>query len=199
MRIMRDGLLGDDSVPSCTARGASPRACIMCGRRRSRRRVDAKWWSGCLRHRAPLPKSGLSATGPKSETDMPDSAIAGTVKLNHQLVRLPAGGMRGPCQRMLLAERKQIRLGMKRGDRAVWKRDNQLGKVLPHCSDSTALGRTGDPAIRQRLLDCNEDDCEATAVLLDGIRALQRPPIDARVFVGGGRHFDLSIGEITTS
>lgn len=32
---------------------------------------------------------------------------------------------------------------------------------------------TGDPAIRQRILDYNEDDCSATAVLLDGIRALQ--------------------------
>ena len=27
-------------------------------------------------------------------------------------------------------------------------------------------------AIRQRILDYNEDDCRATAVLLDGIRAL---------------------------
>ena len=31
---------------------------------------------------------------------------------------------------------------------------------------------TSDPAIRQRILDYNEDDCRATAVLLDGIRAL---------------------------
>ena len=31
---------------------------------------------------------------------------------------------------------------------------------------------TGDPAIRQRILDYNEDDCRATRVLLDGIRAL---------------------------
>jgi uncharacterized protein len=31
---------------------------------------------------------------------------------------------------------------------------------------------TGDPAIRQRILDYNEDDCRATAVLLDGIRGL---------------------------
>lgn len=29
-----------------------------------------------------------------------------------------------------------------------------------------------DPAVRQRILDYNEDDCRATAVLLDGIRAL---------------------------
>jgi predicted RecB family nuclease len=31
---------------------------------------------------------------------------------------------------------------------------------------------TGDKAIRQRILDYNEDDCRATAVLLDGIRRL---------------------------
>lgn len=31
---------------------------------------------------------------------------------------------------------------------------------------------TGDPEIRQRILDYNEDDCRATAVLLDGIRSL---------------------------
>jgi predicted RecB family nuclease len=30
-----------------------------------------------------------------------------------------------------------------------------------------------DPAIRQRILDYNEDDCRATAVLLDGIRSLE--------------------------
>ncbi len=29
-----------------------------------------------------------------------------------------------------------------------------------------------DPADRQRILDYNEDDCRATRVLLDGIRAL---------------------------
>ena len=31
---------------------------------------------------------------------------------------------------------------------------------------------TGDPAIRKRILDYNEDDCRATRVLLDGIRQL---------------------------
>jgi predicted RecB family nuclease len=31
---------------------------------------------------------------------------------------------------------------------------------------------TGDAGIRQRILDYNEDDCRATRVLLDGIRAL---------------------------
>ena len=30
----------------------------------------------------------------------------------------------------------------------------------------------GDPAVRQRILDYNEDDCRATRVLLDGIRAM---------------------------
>jgi uncharacterized protein len=32
--------------------------------------------------------------------------------------------------------------------------------------------REGDPAVKQRILDYNEDDCRATRVLLDGIRAL---------------------------
>lgn len=31
---------------------------------------------------------------------------------------------------------------------------------------------TRDPAVRQRILDYNEDDCRATRVLLDGIRTL---------------------------
>jgi uncharacterized protein YprB with RNaseH-like and TPR domain len=31
---------------------------------------------------------------------------------------------------------------------------------------------TGDPAIKQRILDYNEDHCRATRVLLDGIGAL---------------------------
>jgi uncharacterized protein len=34
---------------------------------------------------------------------------------------------------------------------------------------------TGDQAIRQRILDYNEDDCRATRVLLDGIRSLRSP------------------------
>ncbi|MDA0282122.1 MAG: TM0106 family RecB-like putative nuclease [Planctomycetota bacterium] len=33
---------------------------------------------------------------------------------------------------------------------------------------------TGDPSIKQRILDYNEDDCRATRWLLDGIRALER-------------------------
>lgn len=32
--------------------------------------------------------------------------------------------------------------------------------------------QTSDPAVKQRILDYNEDDCRATRVLLDGIRAL---------------------------
>jgi len=32
--------------------------------------------------------------------------------------------------------------------------------------------RERSPEIRQRILDCNEDDCRATRVLLDGIRDL---------------------------
>ena len=32
--------------------------------------------------------------------------------------------------------------------------------------------KTGDPAIRQRILDYNEDDCRATRVLLDAVRAM---------------------------
>lgn len=32
--------------------------------------------------------------------------------------------------------------------------------------------KTGDPEVRQRILDYNEDDCRATRVLLDGIRQL---------------------------
>ena len=31
---------------------------------------------------------------------------------------------------------------------------------------------TGDQAVKQRILDYNEDDCRATRVLLDGIRGL---------------------------
>ncbi len=34
---------------------------------------------------------------------------------------------------------------------------------------------SGDPAVKQRILDYNEDDCRATRVLLDGIRRL---PLD---------------------
>jgi predicted RecB family nuclease len=33
--------------------------------------------------------------------------------------------------------------------------------------------KTGDPTIKQRILDYNEDDCRATRVLLDGVRTLE--------------------------
>jgi uncharacterized protein YprB with RNaseH-like and TPR domain len=39
---------------------------------------------------------------------------------------------------------------------------------------------TRDPEIRQRILDYNEDDCRATRVLLDGIRALAGSVFAAR-------------------
>jgi len=32
--------------------------------------------------------------------------------------------------------------------------------------------KTGDPAIKARIVDYNEDNCRATRVLLDGVRAL---------------------------
>ena len=32
--------------------------------------------------------------------------------------------------------------------------------------------KTGDDKVRSRILEYNEDDCRATRVLLDGIRAL---------------------------
>jgi uncharacterized protein len=35
---------------------------------------------------------------------------------------------------------------------------------------------TGDAALKKRLLAYNEDDCRATAVVLDGVRALEPPP-----------------------
>jgi predicted RecB family nuclease len=34
--------------------------------------------------------------------------------------------------------------------------------------------QSGNAAIKQRILDYNEDDCRATRILLDGIRALTR-------------------------
>jgi predicted RecB family nuclease len=39
---------------------------------------------------------------------------------------------------------------------------------------------TGDPQIRQRILDYNEDDCRATRVLVDTLNALPDPPIPHR-------------------
>jgi len=43
--------------------------------------------------------------------------------------------------------------------------------------------KDGDPAIKQRILDYNEDDCRATRVLLDGLRGL--PVRLATISVGG--------------
>ena len=42
-----------------------------------------------------------------------------------------------------------------------------------HPSSGIAAGyETSDPAIKQRILDYNEDDCLATGIVVDGIRAL---------------------------
>jgi predicted RecB family nuclease len=51
-----------------------------------------------------------------------------------------------------------------------WRDDNPSGAASIEWFDQWV--RTGDPAIRQRILDYNEDDCRATRVLLDGIRGL---------------------------
>jgi predicted RecB family nuclease len=40
--------------------------------------------------------------------------------------------------------------------------------------------QTGDPTIKRRILDHNEDDCRATIVLLNGIRALAGAPLPVR-------------------
>ncbi len=48
----------------------------------------------------------------------------------------------------------------------------------PHPSGAASIEwfhrwvETGDPAVKQRILDYNEDDCYATRVLLDGVRSL---------------------------
>jgi predicted RecB family nuclease len=52
----------------------------------------------------------------------------------------------------------------------------------PHPSGAASIEwfdrwvRTGDPTIRQRILDYNEDDCQATRVLVDSIRTLEAHP-----------------------
>ena len=51
-----------------------------------------------------------------------------------------------------------------------WRDNNPSGAASIEWFDQWV--RTRDPAIRQRILDYNEDDCKATRVLLDGIRAL---------------------------
>lgn len=52
----------------------------------------------------------------------------------------------------------------------AWRDTNPSGAASIEWFDQWV--RTRDPAIRDRILDYNEDDCRATRVLLDGIRAL---------------------------
>ena len=51
-----------------------------------------------------------------------------------------------------------------------WRDSNPSGAASIEWFDRWV--RTRDPAIRQRILDYNEDDCRATRVLLDGIREI---------------------------
>src|SRR6266511_3978713 len=51
-----------------------------------------------------------------------------------------------------------------------WRDKHPSGAASIEWFDRWARDR--DPAVRQRILDYNEDDCRATRVLLDGIRAL---------------------------
>lgn len=52
----------------------------------------------------------------------------------------------------------------------AWRDTNPSGAASIEWFDRWVTER--DPAIRQRILDYNEDDCRATRVLLDGLRAL---------------------------
>jgi len=52
----------------------------------------------------------------------------------------------------------------------AWRDNNPSGAASIEWFDQWV--RTRDPTIRQRILDYNEDDCKATRVLLDGVRAL---------------------------
>ena len=52
----------------------------------------------------------------------------------------------------------------------AWRDSNPSGAASIEWFDQWV--RTRDPAVRARILDYNEDDCRATRVLLDGIRAL---------------------------
>jgi predicted RecB family nuclease len=56
-----------------------------------------------------------------------------------------------------------------------WRDTNPSGAASIEWFDQWI--KTGDPAVKQRILDYNEDDCRATRVLLDGIRALDRPGV----------------------
>lgn len=51
-----------------------------------------------------------------------------------------------------------------------WRDNNPSGAASIEWFDQWVRSR--DPAVRTRILDYNEDDCKATRVLLDGIRAL---------------------------
>jgi RNase_H superfamily len=51
-----------------------------------------------------------------------------------------------------------------------WRDAHPSGAASIEWHDRRA--ETGDPAIKQRILDYNEDDCRATRVLLDGIREM---------------------------
>lgn len=42
--------------------------------------------------------------------------------------------------------------------------------------------KTGDPEIKKRIVDYNEDDCRATRVLLDGIKKLSLGPPNCERF-----------------
>jgi predicted RecB family nuclease len=52
----------------------------------------------------------------------------------------------------------------------LWRDTNPSGAASIEWFDQWV--RSGDPAIQQRIIDYNEDDCVATRVLLDGIRGL---------------------------
>lgn len=52
----------------------------------------------------------------------------------------------------------------------AWRDNNPSGAASIEWFDQWV--KTRDPAVRQRILDYNEDDCRATRVLLDGIRDL---------------------------
>jgi predicted RecB family nuclease len=54
----------------------------------------------------------------------------------------------------------------------AWRDNNPSGATSIEWYDQWI--RTGDPMIRQRIIDYNEDDCRATRVLLDGVRGLTK-------------------------
>jgi predicted RecB family nuclease len=56
----------------------------------------------------------------------------------------------------------------------VWRDPHPSGAASIEWFDRWC--REGDPEVRQRILDYNEDDCRATRVLVDGIRNLEANP-----------------------